>query len=411
MKQARMQERIRSGVSRAARRYFIAVWTVGLAFLGTFLSSPFITPGLSPLFLLAVMVSAWRGGLGAGLLATALSTLATAYAFIPPHFSFSIDPDYLLRLFVFTIAAVIIGTLSSARRKAEEEREALLVRERAARIEAERANAVKDEFLAAVSHELRTPLTTIKALTRVLLRKNPTESERRDYLEDIASECDRQIDLVHNLLDLSRIKAIGVQLKLQRVDAEEVVRACEKIERVEAAERHHELSIEAASDLPFILADSNALRRAICTIVENAIKYTPDGGRIRLRAHPSGDGQVAIEVEDNGPGIHREDLPHIFESFYRGRATGDGAGRSDADDHEVPGVGLGLYLARALVEGMNGSIEVRSEIGQGSTFTLRLPVWRAETNAEGDELVTSFVNTHAENLAGGAVRREGRQNG
>src|ERR1044072_1910661 len=111
-----MQGAIRSGVGRAARRYSIAVWTVGLAFAGTFLSAPFMTPGLSPLFLLAVMVSAWRGGLGAGVLATLLSTLATVYAFIPPHFSFSVEPEYFLRLFVFTFAAVIIGTLSSARR-------------------------------------------------------------------------------------------------------------------------------------------------------------------------------------------------------------------------------------------------------------------------------------------------------
>jgi signal transduction histidine kinase len=337
--------------------------------------------------------------------------MATVYAFIPPHFSFSIDPDYFLRLFVFTIAAVIIGTLSSARRRAEQEREALLVRERSARIEAERANAVKDEFLAAVSHELRTPLTTIKALTRVLLRKNPTESERREYLEDIASECDRQIDLVHNLLDLSRIKAVGVQLKLQPVDAGEVLRACEKLERVEAAERHHKLSVEVDDPMPLILADRDALRRALCTVVENAIKYTPDGGIIRLRAHPGAEGQAAIEVEDNGPGIYPDDLPHIFESFYRGRARGEGAGLSEADELEVPGIGLGLHLARVLVEGMNGSIEVRSEVGLGSTFTLRLPVWRAETNAVGDEVATSIVNAQADSFAGGTVIREERKNG
>ncbi|HEX6622314.1 MAG TPA: histidine kinase dimerization/phospho-acceptor domain-containing protein, partial [Pyrinomonadaceae bacterium] len=178
----------------------------------------------------------------------------------------------------------------------------------------------KDEFLAAVSHELRTPLTTIKALTRVLLRKNPTEEERREYLADIASECERQIDLVHNLLDLSRINAGGVQIELRRVSAEDVVRACEKIERVEAAEHGHELRVEVAPDLPPIRADHSALRRALCTVVGNAIRYTPDGGSIALRAESDG-GTVAFEVEDNGRGIHPADLPHIFESFYRGRAA------------------------------------------------------------------------------------------
>lgn len=269
-------------------RYLIAVWTVGIAFAATLLLSPIVPPRLSPLFLLAVMVSAWRGGLGAGLLATALSTLANVYVLFPPAFSFHAEREDLLQLAVFICAAVIVGTLSAARRRAEAEREALLLSEQAARTDAERANATKDEFLAAVSHELRTPLTTIKALTRVLLRKNPTEDERRVYLEDIASECDRQIDLVHNLLDLSRIKAGGMQIESRRVDAGEVVRACEKIERVEAAEHDHHLSVEIAHDLPYIRADHNALRRAICAIVENSIKYTPAGGRIQISARLNG---------------------------------------------------------------------------------------------------------------------------
>ncbi|MDQ3687545.1 MAG: DUF4118 domain-containing protein, partial [Acidobacteriota bacterium] len=207
----------RSDIGASVLRYMVAVWTVGLAFAATLLLSPLVQPGVSPLFLLAVMISAWRGGLGAGLLATALSALASAFVFLPPTFSLRLDRDDLLQLAVFTFAAIIIGTLSAARRRAEDEREALLVREQLARVEAERANAVKDEFLAAVSHELRTPLTTIKTLTRVMQRREPGVAERREYLDDIASECDRQIDLVHNLLDLSRIKAGGVQIKPQRV--------------------------------------------------------------------------------------------------------------------------------------------------------------------------------------------------
>lgn len=393
-----MQQMSGSMLGRALRQYFIAVWTVGLAFIGTFLLASFITPGFSPLFLLAVMVSAWRGGLGVGLFATVLATLIKAYAILPPHFSFSVDPEHALSLLVFTVAAAIIGTLSSARRRAEQERESLLLREQAARIEAERANAVKDEFLAAVSHELRTPLTTIKALTRVLLRKNPSESERLEYLEDIASECDRQIDLVHNLLDLSRIKAGGVHLKLQPVDAEEVLRACEKMERIEAADHRHELSVEVPHDVPLVLADRDALRRALYTVIENAIKYTPDGGTIWLRARSDGAERVAFEVADNGPGIHAEDLPRIFDSFYRGRAISDSADQAVRIEQEIPGVGLGLYLARELVEAMGGLIEVRSQLGLGSTFTLRLPAWRAE--------VVEEAEASAASLCSGALRRQ-----
>lgn len=356
-------------------RYLIAVWSVGLAFATTLLLSPFVSLRVSPLFLLAVMVSAWRGGLSAGLLATALSALVNVYILLPPAFSFQAEHEDLLQLAVFICAAVITGTLSAARRRAEAEREAVLLREQAARAELERVNVIKDEFLAAVSHELRTPLTTIKALTRVLLRKNPTEDERREYLEDIASECDRQIDLVHNLLDLSRIKAGGMQIELRRVDAREVLNACEKIERVEATEHGHQLSVNIAPELPHIRADHNALRRALCAVVENSIKYTPAGGSIRLSAHRSGD-RVAIEVEDNGRGIHPEDIPHVFDSFYRGRpALIEGAYDNGAQGEEVPGIGLGLHLARSLMEGMDGTIEVRSWPGEGSAFTLRLPVW------------------------------------
>jgi len=401
------QTPLRPLTSAGLRRYGVAVWTVGLAFAATLLLSQLVPPGMSPIFLLAVIVSAWRGGLGAGLLATALSALASAFVFLPPAFTLRVGRDELVQLINFVLVAVGTGTLGAARRKAEAERERLLEREQAARVEAERANAVKDEFLAAVSHELRTPLTTIKTLTRVLLRKNPAEGERREYLEDIASECDRQIDLVHNLLDLSRIRAGGVQIKPGRVDAGEVVRACEKIERVGAAEHGHELTVEVAADLPPVRADHSALRRALCTVVENAIKYTPAGGSIALRARRDEGGGVAVEVEDNGGGIHPEDLPHVFDSFYRGRQAGAGAGGSDADEQEVPGIGLGLHLARVLVEGMNGTIEARSRLGEGSTFTLRLPAWRVEESADEDESRAVFVNQPGHSLASDAGASRG----
>lgn len=199
---------------------------------------------------------------------------------------------------------------------------------------------------------------------------------------------------MHNLLDLSRIRAGGVQIKPARVDAGEVVRACEKIERVGAAEHGHELTVEVAPALPPVRADHSALRRALCTVVENAIKYTPAGGSIALRARRDESGGVAVEVEDDGGGIHPEDLPHVFDSFYRGRQAG--AASPDVPEQEVPGIGL--HLARVLVEGMNGTIEARSRLGQGSTFTLRLPAWRVGEIAEGDESSAIFANKSGHHL-------------
>lgn len=352
--------------------YLIAFWTVGIGLILSLVAEPVVPAGISPVFLLAVMISAWRGGLGAGLLATFLSASASAFVFLPPRFSLEIDRADLIQLGVFTICAVMIGTLSAARRKAEAAREVLFHKEKNARIEAERANQVKDEFLAAVSHELRTPLTTIKTLTRVMQRRELTEEERALYLSDIASECDREIDLVLNLLDLSRINSGKVHLNIRSVELSEVLNACAKIVRGEAEKYEHEITVETISSDIFVSSDADALRRALYAIVENAVKFTTSNGRIFLRSYVSGD-KAVIEIEDNGRGISEADLPHIFEKFYRGQNAG---GAPKATPDEVSGIGLGLNLAKKLIAGMNGTIEVESYLDKGTKFMIRLPLWK-----------------------------------
>ena len=384
---------------RSLWRYFVAVWSVGVAFLLTLLLSPLVQVGVSPLFLAAVMFSAWRGGLGPGLLATLLSVTVSAFIFLPPSFSFAVELDDLLQLGVFSLTAIIISSLSRAREQAETELAASLTREQAARREAEAANELKDEFVAAVSHEMRTPLTTIKTLTRVMLRSEQTAEERRECVEDISSECDRQIDLVLNLLDLSRIKAGNFRLTPQPVKVDEVLAECLKIERFEAEERRQHLTAETLPELPRVVSDHSALRRALCGLVENAIKYTPDGGSITLGAHTDGD-EVAIRITDTGRGIREEDVPRIFDKFYRGRAAvshNEAASNGSAPNGapfeaneftpedvqmETPGIGLGLYLARNIVEQFGGRITVESEFGRGSTFTVHLPAWHDGANKE-----------------------------
>lgn len=239
---------------------------------------------------------------------------------------------------------------------------------------------LKSEFVGSVSHELRTPLTTIKTLTRVLQRGSASETERREYLETIAAECDRQIDLVLNLLDLSRIEAGAFSLAPKRVKVADVIHACVAIERHAAELRGHELRAEITDDLPDALADRVALRRVLCSLVENAFKYTPDGGTVTISAR-SVAGEVAIDVTDTGIGIAPYDLPHIFEKFYRG-----GRARIEGEEGpEAPGVGLGLYLARSIVDHLGGRLEVRSAVGRGSTFTIYLRVFEEEPETvEGD---------------------------
>lgn len=242
---------------------------------------------------------------------------------------------------------------------------------------------LKSEFVSNVSHELRTPLTTIKTLTRVLLRGQQSEEERREYLQTISVECDRQIDLVVNLLDLARIEAGRFQLVGHPTDAAAVIRDCMTTMGTAAEEKQQRLAIDVPPQLPPVLADRTVLRRVVCGVLDNAIKYTPDGGRITVSTRYAAN-ELGIAISDSGPGIDPDDLPRVFDKFYRGRphlpreTTPQTAERVD-----VPGIGLGLYLARTMVDQLGGRLKVETERGRGSTFTIWLPI-ALGANQQGD---------------------------
>ncbi|MEP6946113.1 MAG: HAMP domain-containing sensor histidine kinase [Acidobacteriota bacterium] len=262
---------------------------------------------------------------------------------------------------------------------------------------------MKSEFVSRVSHELRTPLTTIKALTRLLLRGDVGEQKQREYLETISIECDRQIDLILNLLDLSRIEGGVFRLEMERVEAPDIITSCIKSEIAAAERRRHKLEIEYLGNVPPICSDPKHLRRVISNLIENSIKYTPDGGLITLSADLV-EAEVAIRVSDNGRGIPKEDLPILFDKFYRGvpaahsAVVAAGATNEEfLDDADMSGVGLGLYLARDVMGRMGGKISVETEVGKGSTFTLHLPIWNPDTCGK----QSSEVKENAETIAGG----------
>ena len=249
---------------------------------------------------------------------------------------------------------------------------------------ADELDQLKSEFVSRVSHELRTPLTTIKALTRLLLRGDVDKEKQREFLETISVECDQQIDLILNLLDLSRIEAGVFRIALERVEVADVVTSCVRAELTAAERRRHKLHSKSVANIPPVCADPKTLRRVVSNLIENSIKYTPDGGLITLSAD-AGTDRVALRVTDNGRGIPEEDLPNLFDKFYRGgsapyQATTNEDFLADAD---VSGLGLGLYLARDIMERMGGTISVETKVGEGSTFTLHLPIWKAETCGNG----------------------------
>lgn len=249
---------------------------------------------------------------------------------------------------------------------------------------------LKSDFVSSVSHELRTPLTTIKTLTRVLQRGKLSREDQSEYLDTINNECDRQIELVQNLLDLSRLESGTYRPVIEETDTSEILRTVVTVYEKAACGRNMRLELFLPEDpLPPVKADPAALRRVVSGLLENSLKYTPDHGVIKVIAGRSGD-SVVIEVSDTGCGIAEEDLDRIFEKFYRGRpvafsALSEGseiAGSADAClvVDKVPGIGLGLYLVKTLVDQMGGKIEVKSPVvnSHGTVFAISLPIYKDE---------------------------------
>ncbi len=255
---------------------------------------------------------------------------------------------------------------------------------------------LKSDFVSSVSHELRTPLTTIKVLSHLLQRLALTDEERLDYAHTIATECDRQINFVGNLLDLSRIESGGYKLTKAPVEVLKLLESCVDVDRYHAKSLGLALTTDIPADLPRIVADFEAVRRVIRGLVDNAIKYSPEGGEVIVSARLV-DQTVAIGIQDTGGGIPPEDLPHIFDKFYRVRAVHGEDDLSGAPETAAPGVGLGLYLARHLIEQLGGRIAVASKVGEGTLFTVFLPLFdntgAFETAIEVDANVEAAVGS------------------
>lgn len=244
---------------------------------------------------------------------------------------------------------------------------------------------LKSNFVDSVSYELRTPLTTIKSLTHVLRSDNASNSERKEYLATIAAECNRQIEFVQTMLNLSRIESGAYKINLTPTDVSETVQKCFETHKKSAEARNLSLDFKPSTEkLPLAQTDDDALCLVISNLIENALKYTPAGGEINLSTELQNK-QIAIIVNDNGTGIAKEDIPHIFEKFYRGQPLNntqlnstENAETNDSEEsvNETFGIGLGLYLVANLIEELKGKITVESPVAnltKGTTFTLLLP--------------------------------------
>jgi len=265
------------------------------------------------------------------------------------------------------------------RRRAQQDREALLESEQAARQDAERLSSLKDDFLATLSHELRTPINAVLGWTQLLRLGNMKEDDVEQALDVIERNSQIQVQLINDLLEVSRIIAGKLRLEVRDVDLKEVVLAA--LATVEPAATAKNITVMSMldADAGHVAGDAGRLQQVIWNLLSNSVKFTPRGGTIEVRLERTGS-QLKVTVADSGQGIAPELLPHVFERFWQ--ADGGMSRRHG-------GLGLGLSIVRQLTELHGGTVEVFSEgDGRGATFVVQLPILAArdgraaESNAQ-----------------------------
>ena len=216
-----------------------------------------------------------------------------------------------------------------------------------------------------IAHDLKSPITRIRGMAEVTLTTGKGIEEYENMAAGTVEECDRLLDMINTMLMITKTESGVHPLDYQQVDMPRLVRdACELMGTV-AEDRGLTLACETPETLPLV-GDPRMIQRILANLLDNAIKYTPFGGRVKVSLSETDGGEALVTVHDTGMGIPPDDLPHIFERFYR----------CDQSRSE-PGTGLGLSLARALARAHQGDITVTSTLGQGSTFTLILPKTRS----------------------------------
>ena len=230
--------------------------------------------------------------------------------------------------------------------------------------ELKRLEEIRKDFVANVSHELRTPISSIKGYAETLLDGKVDNAEHlKEFLNIIYQDSNRLASLIDDILDLSRIESGKMSMEFGPVDISPIVNRCINILDKAAKDKSISVILNIPGKLSKVTGDNNRLSQVILNLLDNAIKYTPEGRSITISAACK-EGAVQVDVSDTGIGISEKDLPRIFERFYR---------VDKARSRELGGTGLGLSIVKHIVQAHNGQVWVRSTLGQGSTFSFTIP--------------------------------------
>jgi two-component system NtrC family sensor kinase len=374
-------------------RYGIAVASVALALWLASLLSPRADPSHFTLFFAAVMLSSWYGGLGAGLLATVLSALSLDYFFVSPIHSITLDWQALLRLSTFVTVALVTNSLTAARKQAEEalrtahaelerrvqERTAELaeanVSLRAEISERQRAEnelwrlqremgrverlAALGRMAATIAHELGTPLNSVLGYTQ-LLAQEPLSEDARRRLTIIETQVKRMEEIIQHYLSHTRGSPRSHLINIHELVEETLV-------MLNPIFQQHGLKVitNLAKSLPTLRGDDDSLQRVLINVFDNAVNATKAGGLLKIAARESLASEfkapgIIMEITDTGAGIPAELLPKIFELFVTTKPSGKGTG-------------LGLVVCQEIIKAHRGSIDIESQVGQGTCVRIFLP--------------------------------------
>jgi signal transduction histidine kinase len=340
------------------RRYALAFPAVAAAVLVARALDPYIAPHISGPYFLAVMLVAAYAGAGPGLVATVLASFAIMWFDLGTTYRFDLGLDDLIRLAVFTVTGLVISSISAARRAAERE----------LRIALEDLAAVdrsKDEFIATVSHELRTPLTSILGWLKIL-RVDDLDAETRELaLESIEQSAKTQAMLVSDMLDASRIVLGKLHVEREPLFVRDVVRDAVAVITPAAEVKKTTVDVKGLDDTAVVCGDRERLKQVVWNFLSNSVKFTPDGGTIRVRVLHD-DYDAIVEVSDDGEGMSADLLRHAFDRFTQG-----------TESVRKGGLGLGLSIVSHIVELHGGSVSAYSAgANRGATFTARIPLLR-----------------------------------